>query len=242
MGPPLVLVHGAPADHTRWDTVLPRLGRHFTCYAMDRRGRGASGDTPPYSLEKEADDVAAVVDALGEPVNLLGHSYGGLASIEGALRTRNLRRLITYESVAASYDPIYPPGSIDRLEALLAQGKREEMLVATLREVAGMPDDDIATLKALPAWPGRLAAASVLPRELRVDERYRVDAARLGRINVPTMIFLGGASLPMYRAGAEQLQRAIPGSQLGVLEGQGHAAMDTAPDLFVEAVAAFLGT
>jgi pimeloyl-ACP methyl ester carboxylesterase len=97
-GPPLVLVHGTAADHSRWRPVIPALEESFTVYAIDRRGRGGSGDAEDYSVEKEFEDVAAVVDSLGEPVNLLGHSYGGLLALEAALLTRNVRKLVLYDS------------------------------------------------------------------------------------------------------------------------------------------------
>ncbi len=77
-GPPLLLVHGATADSTRWASITPRFEGHFTVYAMDRRGRGRSGDAGDYNLMREAEDIAAVVDSIGEPVSVLGHSYGGL--------------------------------------------------------------------------------------------------------------------------------------------------------------------
>src|SRR5687767_12504745 len=96
-GAPLLLVHGTTADHSRWTPLLPALEARFTVHAMDRRGRGESGDAADYSLVREFEDVAAVVDAIGGPVNLLGHSYGALCSLEAALRTSNLRKLILYE-------------------------------------------------------------------------------------------------------------------------------------------------
>ena len=93
-GPPLVLVHGTAADHRRWAPVLPALEQQFTVCAVDRRGRGGSGDTAAYAVEQEFDDIAAVVDSLGEPVHLLGHSYGALCALEAALRTRAVRTLM----------------------------------------------------------------------------------------------------------------------------------------------------
>src|SRR5689334_8539504 len=83
-GPPLVLVHGTTADHTRWKPILPKLEEKFTVYAIDRRGRGGSGDSANYAFEIEFDDVAAVVDSIGEPVFLLGHSYGAICSLEAS--------------------------------------------------------------------------------------------------------------------------------------------------------------
>src|SRR5918994_4256030 len=87
-GPPLVLVHGTSADHSRWAPVLPAFEERFTVYAVDRRGRGESGDSEDYSIEREFEDVAAVVDSIEAPVNLLGHSYGAVCSLEAALITR----------------------------------------------------------------------------------------------------------------------------------------------------------
>lgn len=92
-GQPLLLVHGTTADHRRWSGISPHLERHFTVYAMDRRGRGGSSDSPDYDIMREAEDVAAVVEAMGEPVSILGHSYGAICSLEAALLTDKVRRL-----------------------------------------------------------------------------------------------------------------------------------------------------
>ncbi len=96
-GPTLVVVGGASADHTAWDSVVPLLSDAFTVYAMDRRGRGASGDGPSYAIEREFEDVAALVDAFPGPVHLYGHSFGGICAVEGAFRARNVASLILYE-------------------------------------------------------------------------------------------------------------------------------------------------
>src|SRR5438270_11817518 len=96
-GAPLLLVHGTTADHTRGHGVAAELGERFTVYAMDRRGRGHSGDADPYRVDAEFDDVAAVVDAIGTDVNVLGHSYGALCALEAARRTSGVTALILYE-------------------------------------------------------------------------------------------------------------------------------------------------
>ena len=96
-GSPLVLVHGTGGASTRWTPILPALEQHFSVCVVDRRGRGASGDGNTYAIEREFEDIAAVVDAMGEPVNLLGHSFGGICALEAGLLTRNLRKLVLYE-------------------------------------------------------------------------------------------------------------------------------------------------
>ncbi|MBD0283128.1 MAG: alpha/beta fold hydrolase, partial [Thermoleophilaceae bacterium] len=115
-GSPLVLVHGAAADHSRWAPVLPALAERFTVLAVDRRGRGGSGDADAYALEREFEDLAAVVEWAGEGVNVLGHSYGGVCALEAALRTDRIRKLVLYEPPMGFL--VSPPHVVQRLEQL----------------------------------------------------------------------------------------------------------------------------
>ena len=147
-GPPLVLVHGAAADHRRWEPVLPALGEHFTVLAIDRRGRGQSGDADDYAIEREFEDVAAVSDWAGEGVNVLGHSYGGICALEAALLTDTIGKLVLYEPPMGFLAS--PPEVVDQLHALLEAGKRDELLVFFMREVAGLPPDQVEVLRSLP--------------------------------------------------------------------------------------------
>src|SRR5690606_2523309 len=96
-GPPLLLVHGTTADHRRWSAISPQLEQHFTVYAMDRRGRGGSADSPDYDIMREAEDVAAVLKDIGTSTFVLGHSYGAVCALEAALLADNIHRLILYE-------------------------------------------------------------------------------------------------------------------------------------------------
>jgi pimeloyl-ACP methyl ester carboxylesterase len=239
-GPPLVLVHGTTADHTRWAPILPHLERHFTVYAMDRRGRGKSGDAGKYSMEREFEDVAAVVDSIGQPAYLLGHSYGAICSLEAATRTRNIRKLVAYEPPIPSGVPIYEPGVIDRLQALLDTGDKAGVVTTFFREVVRMPDPELRMLQSLPNWPDRVAAAPTIPRELRADDTYRFDPARFSGVRVPALLLLGGDSPPFFAAAIEKARVAILGSQVVVMPGQQHTAMNTAPDLFLKDVLEFL--
>ncbi len=96
-GSPLILVHGASTDHTSFRFLTPLLEQQFTIYSIDRRGRGESGDSGEYSIECEFEDLAAVIDSIGEPVDVFGHSYGASISLGASLITQNLRKLILYE-------------------------------------------------------------------------------------------------------------------------------------------------
>jgi pimeloyl-ACP methyl ester carboxylesterase len=237
-GPPLVLVHGSTADRTRWAPVLPALEERFSVYAVDRRGRGTSGDAASYAIERECEDVAAVVDAIGHPVNLLGHSYGARCSLGAALLTSNLRRLILYEPALTG--DIYPPGFIERLQHDLDAGDREKVLTTFFREIVRVPPQELALLQSSPAWQGRIKAAHTIVREIRAASELAVRPERYENFTTPTLLILGGDSPPPFKAAIDELHAAIPGSQIAVLPGQRHAAMDTGTAIFTAEVIRFL--
>jgi pimeloyl-ACP methyl ester carboxylesterase len=240
-GPPLVLMHGTAANHGRWSPVLSTFEERFTVYAVDRRGRGDSGDADGYAVEREFEDVAAVIDSIGEPVNLLGHSYGAFLALEAALLTNNIHRSILYDpGIEVAGREIYPHEVTERLEALLRAGDRDEVVATTMREVAGLPPETVEHLRTLPVWQTRVAAAHTIPRELRAVKAYRFDPERFRDLGVPTMLLSGGASPAAFRKAAEVADDALPDSRIVVMPGQGHAAMDTGTDLFTAEVLRFL--
>jgi pimeloyl-ACP methyl ester carboxylesterase len=241
-GPPLVLAHGATADHTTtWRFVLPELERHFTVYAMDRRGRGGSGDALEYDLQREAEDVAAVVDSIGEPVTLLGHSYGGLCALHAALLTSNLHRLILYEGTPLRGADEVRPGVIDRMQAMLEAGDVEGVLVSMFRELVEMPPEELDMMRSQQdAWAVRLRNVPTLPRELRALERYAFEPERFRTMRTPTLLLVGEHSPPRELENARGVAAALPEARVVVLPGQQHAAMYAAPELFVREVVQFL--
>lgn len=242
IGPPLLLVHGATYDHTTaWRFVVPEFERRFTVYAMDRRGRGGSGDYPVYELQREAEDVAAVVDAIDEPVNLLGHSYGALCGLEAALLTPNLRRIILYEGVPLSGADYYAPGMIEGLEALLEAGDVEGMLITMMREVIQRPPEEIELLRSQREdWAARLRNAPTIPREMRGEQGYVFDPARFSHMRTPTVLLVGGDSPPSELTSAKGVSDGLPDAQVVILPGQGHTAMIMGPDVLVSEVVQFL--
>lgn len=241
VGPPLVLIHGTGGSSARWTPVLPAFEERLSVYALDRRGRGESADAPHYALEREFEDVASVVDSIAQPVNLLGHSFGGICALGATLLTPHVRKLILYEPpIAVEGVTIYPDGFIDRLDDLLAAGDREEVLTTFMKEVVRMPLHEFELFRASPAWPARVAAAHTLPRELRAQGGYRFTGERFRDLETPTLILVGGDSPYFFKAAAAVVQAALPNSRIVVLPGQQHIAMDTAPDLFVREVMSFL--
>ncbi len=169
---------------------------------------------------------------------MLGHSFGAICALEAPLLTNNIEKLNLCEP-PVSYPPI-PPEFASRLQAMLEAGDREGVLVTFYAEYASIPEEDIGQMKQSPAWPSRVAAAHTLLREGLAVGEYRFEAGQFAGMTVPTLLMLGGDSPPLYRESIERIDEALPNSRITVLPGQQHVPMDTAPDLFVREVLAFL--
>lgn len=239
-GSPLVLIHGAGNNGSRWSPLVPLLGGAFTLYALDRRGRGESGDAAEYSLQREFEDVVSVVDSIGGPVDVLGHSLGAICALEAALGTKNIRKLILYEPPIPAGGPLSPRGMVDRMDVLLREGDRDGVVRTMMRELIGMSDTDVEALRNSPGWKGRVAVAHTLPRELRAVDNYRFDNERFRSLNIPPLLLLGEKSPPVFSTAIKMLASALPNSRTVVLAGQQHIAIDTAPKLFAQEVLSFL--
>jgi len=242
-GPPLVLIHGTTADHTRWDPLLPKLEQYFTVYAVDRRGRGQSGDTEPYAIQREFEDVAAVIDSIPGTAGLLGHSYGALCSLEAALLTTHLHKLALYEPpIYTRIKQSYPQDTLDRINAHLKAGNPEEA-VLILYKIAQISTDQLTLLRSLPSWAAMVFAAHGIPREQISVENYSFNPDRFRNMKTPTLLMLGAESSPFYKAATDTLHMSLAHSRIAVLTEQQHAAMVTAPELFLrEVITFFLGT
>jgi pimeloyl-ACP methyl ester carboxylesterase len=241
-GPAILLIHGTAADHSRWAPILPALQRHFTVYAMDRRGRGGSGDAALYRMDDEFADVTAVAAAVdGAPVDVVGHSYGGICAMESVFRNASIRRLVLYEPPIAVLGSGHKASeAIANVGRLIADGDREGALTYFYGRIAQIPPGALTAMRALPDWTKQVRAVHTVLRELDAMARYELHPERFRAWNTPTLLLLGGESPPVYRAGIERMQAILPGSTIAVLEGQGHMAMKTAPKLFVREILEFL--
>ena len=239
-GEPLLLVHGVSSDHTVWVSVLPLLSSRLRVYAMDRRGRGGSGDHSSYSIEQEAEDLVAVINAIGEPVSLLGHSFGGLCALEAALRTNHLSKLIVYEpSVPTVYD--YWPESLRvKMQSFMAAGEPEKALASFYLDIVKVHPQQIEQMRLLPTWQSKLTIIHTIQRELEALGAFTLDPKRYAHVQVPTLLLVGGNSPPHREVGISLLRSIIPRAQVIVLEGQGHFAHQTAPELFSRVITDFL--
>jgi pimeloyl-ACP methyl ester carboxylesterase len=245
-GPPLLIVHGTSGAHDRFAPLLPYLEPHATVHAMDRRGRGGSGDALEYVLEREFEDVAAAVDAIaevsGSKVDVYGHSYGGECAFGAALLTTNVRSLVLYEG----WPPVmpeklkFPSGVEERLDALVASGEREAALELFWREVVKVTEEDIHAVRAQPSWSARVATVHTITREFRAFFNDTFDPERAARIRVPVLLLAGTDTPEELRDDPETVAAALSDARIAVLEGQQHIADVLAPELFAGRVLEFL--
>lgn len=245
--PTLVLIHGAAADHTTFRVLGPRLAPMYDLFAIDRRGRGASGDTLPYAIEREFEDVAAVAEAVAtltdhSHVDLIGHSYGGRCALGAALRSTVIGRVVSYEGAPTPPGERYGDAALaDELAALTDAGANDELLARFMTDVVGMSEADLARYRADPVWPRRVAAAPTIARELRVEAGVEAGLEALGKVRQPVMQLLGSASLPAFANATRALDERLRDGRIVVIEGARHAAHHTHPDATAHAIRSFLG-
>jgi len=227
-GPALILVDGALTVHSSGPgSELARLlAPHFTVYGYDRRGRGESGDTLPYAVDREIGDIEALIDRAGGSAFLYGHSSGGPLAMRAAIR------LGGKVSKVAMYEPPYnhDPGAqeswsqyLRQLRQALAEGRRGDAVALFMRFV-GTPAEQVARLRRAPFWPGLEAVAPTLAYDHAaiLGEPWSVPTGLAACVPVPALVMAGDASLPFMPDSARVLSQAIPQSQLRMLEGQAH--------------------
>ena len=239
------MVHGTTADHTTFRVLGPRLEGEFTIHAIDRRGRGASGDTLPYSIEREFEDVAAVASILaaesGAPVPVFGHSYGGRCALGAARFTDDIERVICYEGAPAPPGRSYhPPGIEERLRERHRAGDPAGLLATFMTEIVGMTAAELAAFQADPVWPVRVSAAGTILRELEAEMADVASLDRLAAVRQPVLQLLGSASLPIFRDATVSLDAHLADGRIVEIAGARHAAHHSHPDDVVDAIRAFL--
>jgi pimeloyl-ACP methyl ester carboxylesterase/GNAT superfamily N-acetyltransferase len=250
VGPPIVLVHGATADHTTWRTSGPLLAARHRLAEVDRRGRGESGDAPAgsaYSIELEYDDLATVAATVaaehGSSVDVVGHSYGGRVALGAAVRSDAIRRVVCYEGAPPAPGAGYQAedgGVLRRVEALVAAGDRDAALATFMREIVRMPEDELAAFRANPIWARRAAAVDTTIRELRAEVEPAAGLDALAAVRQPVLQILGGASAPAFGEATRALDARLRNGRDVTIDGARHAAHHTHAPAFVAAVEAFL--
>ncbi|MGE3148767.1 MAG: alpha/beta fold hydrolase [Pseudorhodoplanes sp.] len=237
-GAPLLLVHGTSSSRGRWAPILARLADRQEVITVDRRGRGESGDASAYAIEREFEDIAAIVEDIGGKVDVFGHSYGAICAIGACRMTSHIGRLVLYEPPLGAIAP--ENTTADAIDACVQRGDLAGGLTAFLSGILGLSDEQIAAARALPNWPRRLDVVPTIAREIRVVQGFQFSPAELRNIHRRSLLLVGSDSLLAFKSAIAMLGEVMPEASIATLSGQQHQAIDLAPDLLLDAVQPFL--
>ncbi len=245
-GPALIFVHGSLSAGDSWLKVATAMADRFTCFLMDRRGRGLSGDHADYSLDRECEDIQAVVDAAGPGAHLLGHSYGAICALEAAVRG-GISRLVLYEPplpVEGTGIGAHPSAKLlragERFRAAVSSGQLDEALTIGLRDMVQMDAAELSALRATPLWNSMAALTPTWPREMGVVGRLDSNLDRHKQLVIPVLLLVGTTTAAHHQVASTALAGVLPDVQTAHLHGQGHSAFRTAPEMVADEVSKFL--
>ena len=223
-GDALVLVSGASTDHAVHGSLAELLAADFTVINYDRRGRGESGDTLPYAVEREIEDIDAIIRVAGGSASVFGNSSGAVLALRAAAAGLPITRLALWDP-PYMVDPDAPRRQqeyVTKLTELLAAGRRGDAMAFFMTTV-GLPQEMIAGMRNAPMWPGLEALAHTLVYDATVMGDSTLPTGLASSVDVPTLVLTGGNSGAWADNAAQALTAALPASQHRVLEGQSHA-------------------
>ncbi|WP_276355669.1 alpha/beta fold hydrolase [Cohnella caldifontis] len=229
-GPALILVDGAMCYRASGPNgpLADRLSPHFTVYTYDRRGRGESGDAKPYAVEREVEDLEALIEAAGGTADVFGISSGAALALEAAKRLPSIRKLVLYEApfvVDRSRPPVPElyPAEMDRL---LAGNRRGAAVKLFMRKGVGLPAFVTAMMPLMPAWSKLKAVAHTLPYDTMLTIGFQkgepLPADYWSSVQAPALVVYGGKSPAWMQNGMKALAQALPKAESRTLDGETH--------------------
>lgn len=223
-GPPLIFIAGAFNDHTTGGALAETLAQDFTVITYDRRGRGQSGDAPEYRVEREIEDIGALISVSGENPALLGFSSGAILILEGARRGMALGKLILVEPPYLLDNSRLRPAEDfpQRLEALLALGKRGEAVELFQTEFIGIPQPIVEQMRQAPFRPGLEAIAHTTVYDATIAGQLTLDPTLPSSISQPVLAIAGSDSTPFLVATAKELASTVSDGRYVGIEGMNH--------------------
>ena len=236
-GPPVILVDGAFCSRAfgPMPKLAPLLARDFTVFVYDRRARGDSGDTAPYAVEREIDDLDALIREAGGSAFVYAISSGAALALEAAASGLSIKKLALYEAPFMVSTPAHVPpvNHHAQLVQLIAEGRNGDAVKFYMKDVIGMPGLLVTVFRFLPMWSKLKAVAKSLPYDSAVMGDFSLPTRRAASLKMPTLVISGEKSMPVLREAALALAGVIPGARLRTLPGQTHnvAAAALAPVL-----------
>ncbi|MFJ9556230.1 alpha/beta fold hydrolase [Nocardiopsis sp. NPDC101807] len=246
-GRPVVLVSSALADRGDTRRLARLLAQRFTVVNYDRRGRGASGDAKPYAVEREIEDIAALIAHVGGSASVFGSSSGAVLALRAAVAGAGVGRLALYEP-PFSVEPggFGPPADLPaRIDALLSEGRRSDAVREFMTGAQGMPGFMVGLMRLMPKeWANLTAMAHTLPYDIAVmgdTQRGKPLDADAWSTDARTLVLTGGRSPAGFHRAAEGLAGVLGSAEHRVLPGLNHGSVMTAPKRLAPALAEFFG-
>lgn len=239
-GPPVILVCGGSVDRMSNASLAEALAPNFTVYNYDRRGRGASGDTQPYAVEREIEDIGALVGEAGGSAFLYGTSSGAALALDAAASGLSIAKLALWEPpyILDGTRPRPPADTAKIYSDFIAEGRRDDAAEYFMVSVVGLPKEFAAQARSSPWWPAQLALAHTLAYDATIMGDYSLPAERAASVTTPTIVLAGGASFDWIITTAQRLAEIMPKAQYLNLEGQTH---DVAAQVMAPALLEFFG-
>ena len=223
-GSAVILVSGGSVDRGSNAGVADILSSDFTVFNYDRRGRGPSGDTPPYAVEREIEDIDAVVTAAGGSAYLYGSSSGAVLALYAAEQLPGrITKLALWEPPFILDPSARPPADqVEQYNKMLAEGRRGDAAQYFMEKVVRMPAEFVASARSQPWWAANEALAHTLPYDATIMGDYSLPEDRARAVTIPTLVLDGGASFGFMGPTADALAKVLPRGERRTLAGQEH--------------------
>lgn len=225
-GPVLILVDGALCSRAfgPMSKLAKLLAGNFTVVTYDRRGRNESADTPLYAVEREIEDIEALINDNGGAANVFGISSGAGLALGAAAQGLNITRLALYEPPFMVDDKGHhpPADSLQQLQHMIAEGRRGDAVKYFMKDMIGLPGIAIFIMKLMPVWSKLKAVAHTLPYDVAVMGDYSLPEKKAASVKIPTLISGGDKSQVTLQHAVKRLCEVMPNSELQILKGQTH--------------------
>lgn len=222
-GPPVILVCGGSTDRMANADLATALAVDFTVLNYDRRGRGDSGDTLPYAIEREFEDLDAVIAAAGGSAAVYGTSSGAVLALKAATDGLGITKLALWEPpYVPEGERRPPPNTADTFGELVEEGRRDAAVEFFMSEVVGLPPEFVLGARSQPFWASQEAIAHTLAYDATIMDDYWLRADEFADVETPTLVMYGSASFPWFEVTTQQLADALPDARRKALEGQRH--------------------
>ncbi len=239
-GPAVVLVSGGSVDRSSNAGLAEQLAGGFTVFNYDRRGRGPSGDTQPYAIEREIEDIDAVIGAAGGTANLYGSSSGAALALLAAAAGSPVTKLALWEPpyIVDESRPRPDPDTAQIYRDLVAQDRRGDAVEYFMAKVVGMPPEFVAGARSQPWWQWTESLAHTLAYDAEIMGDYSLPVDKVRSVTVPTLVLIGAASFDFFGPTAQAIEAALPNGNVMTLEGQEH---NVDPTVLAPALTEFFG-